>query len=386
MTAYDILKTKGSAKEFSINDYDLLVENFQASFWTAYNFQENLSLHRNPREYKQEVLQELYDLVTQIQRRTELQDFDSIKNAHGYVHVRVQEIWTKDKRLRSIYNATKRYCEISGKDLQTSLVHIAEYRALNLLIKKLRKSIGYDGTAVIVSSVTEKEKPKTKKRKGVSAKLRRELQKEVDSKCPFCDNDNVAIHEVHHIDENPGNDGFENLIHVCGNCHSKITVGTISRETVVNMKQNLRTQKNIVSSDLKNLHIQSTVTNITTGNNTSFAIKQAVRKVVQKFPPGCIGYDVEKANYIGYLTSRYNKYKEWEVGKDKMSYAFINTHLKQKFKMGKRNILNLPLDRFGELVNYLQSRIDKTKFARVKGNNHRNYSTFEEHLVHSVTS
>lgn len=246
MTAYDVLKTKVATKEFSINDYDLLVAGFQASFWKGHNFQENLSLHHKPQEYKQEVLRDLYDLVTRIQKRPELQDFDSIKKAHGYVHVCVQEIWSADKRLRSIYNATKRYCEITGKDFQTTLVHIAEYRALNVLIKKLCHSIYRDRAPVVAgSSVSEKGKPITKKRKGVSAKLRRELQKEADSKCPFCSNDDVAIHEVHHIDENPANNVFENLIHVCGNCHSKITVGTISRETVADMKQKLRPQKNI---------------------------------------------------------------------------------------------------------------------------------------------
>ena len=122
-----------------------------------------------------------------------------------------------------------------------------------------------------------------------------------------------------------------------------------------------------------------------TGDYASVTIKQVSRKLVQKFPPGCIGHEAGKANYISHLISRYNEYKEWDVGKNKISYAVIYTHLKWQFKMGNRNILNLPIDRFGELVKYLQHRIDKTKFARVKGNNHRNYSIFEEHQVHTAT-
>jgi len=376
ITAYETLNARIPTREVSANEYLQLVEDFQGSFWKAHNFKENISLHRKPQEYKQEVLQELYNLVTRIQWRPELHDFDPIKKAQSYAHVRVQEIWVADKGLKSIYNATKRYCEISGKDFLTTLVHIAEYRALNLLIKKLRRSI-YRVAVADTPQVSVQGKSTTKKRKGVSAKLRRELQKEGDSKCPFCGNDDVAIHEVHHIDENPGNDVFENLIHVCGNCHSKITVGTINRETVVEIKQKLLTQKHIAISSKTKMHVQSNVTNITTGHHASVTIRHSSKKVVQKFPPGCIGHEIEKANYISHLISRYNEYKEWDVGKDEMSYAFIYTHLKRQFKIGNRNILNLSIDRFEELALYLQQRIDKTKLAKVKGPGSRNYSTFE---------
>jgi 5-methylcytosine-specific restriction endonuclease McrA len=384
MTAYDVLKTKPPETEFTAKDYDQLIKDFQASYWEGHNFQEILSLHRRPQEFKQEMLQDLYDLGTRIQRRPELQDFDPLKNSQGYSHVRVQEIWAADRRLRSIYNATKKYCEISGKDFQITLIHVAEYRALNLLIKKLRRNI-HRSKAPIVASVPPNEKPITKKRKGISAKIRRELQKEANSKCPFCNNGDVAIHEVHHIDEDRGNDAFENLIHICGNCHSKITVGTISREAVVVIKQKLLNNQRITPSTKTKIQVQSGVTNITTGNHASVIIKQTSKKVVQKFPPGCIGYEIEKANYIGHLISRYNEYKLWETGKEKMSYGFIYTHLKRQFKLGNRNILNLPLVRFEELAFYLQQRIDRTKLAKVKGNSHRNYQTFGEHQTHTLS-
>lgn len=125
-TDHDTFRTLTATQEFSIRDYDKLVEDFQLSFLNAYNFQENLRLHRNPQIYKQEILQKLYDLVMRIQSRPELQDFNAEKNAHSYVHIQVQRIWETDKRLRSVYNASKKYCEINGKNLSTVIIHIAE--------------------------------------------------------------------------------------------------------------------------------------------------------------------------------------------------------------------------------------------------------------------
>ncbi|MCK8480981.1 HNH endonuclease [Psychroserpens algicola] len=70
-------------------------------------------------------------------------------------------------------------------------------------------------------------------------KVRAELQKETNSVCPFCDNDDVGHFEIHHIDENPSNNENTNLILICPTCHSKITKGDISRMEVVKHKQDL---------------------------------------------------------------------------------------------------------------------------------------------------
>ncbi len=58
-------------------------------------------------------------------------------------------------------------------------------------------------------------------------KVRAELQKEIDSVCPFCVSQDVGHFEIHHIDENPSNNILENLILICPTCHSKITKGDI---------------------------------------------------------------------------------------------------------------------------------------------------------------
>ncbi|MBP6431193.1 MAG: HNH endonuclease [Ferruginibacter sp.] len=77
------------------------------------------------------------------------------------------------------------------------------------------------------------------KRKNISAKVKSELQKEIESKCPFCLNEDVGHFQIHHIDENRSNNNKINLLMLCAICHSKITKGDISREQVENIKTNL---------------------------------------------------------------------------------------------------------------------------------------------------
>lgn len=71
-------------------------------------------------------------------------------------------------------------------------------------------------------------------------KVRSELQKEINSKCPFCDNEDVGHFEIHHIDEDPSNNIKSNLLLLCPTCHSKITKGDITTEQVKKQKENLK--------------------------------------------------------------------------------------------------------------------------------------------------
>lgn len=78
-----------------------------------------------------------------------------------------------------------------------------------------------------------------KKRIAVPPKLKAELQKEINSKCPLCYSEEVGHFEIHHIDENPENNNFANLLMICPTCHSKITKGDINLEKVQEIKLNL---------------------------------------------------------------------------------------------------------------------------------------------------
>ena len=70
--------------------------------------------------------------------------------------------------------------------------------------------------------------------------MRSRLQKEINSECPFCSNQEVAYFEVHHIDGNPSNSKEEkNLIMICRECHSKIEDGIMPLTEVLSQKENL---------------------------------------------------------------------------------------------------------------------------------------------------
>ncbi|MCO5269432.1 MAG: HNH endonuclease [Brumimicrobium sp.] len=212
-----------------------------------------------------------------------------------------------------------------------------------------------------------------------TTKVRANLQKEIGSVCPFCNNDDVGHFEIHHIDENPSNNEIGNLLLLCPICHSKITKGDISNIDVYKKKILLVTNLTTTKSNSKTVNFNSKVGNAVVGDNNTISINQPKKTVKQKYPEGCIGFDTVKANYIGHLIKRYNEYKEYEVGKGQVKYAVFAGHLKKHFKIAPtRTLYNLHIDKFEELSTYIQSRIDGTKLAKVKGREHKNYSTFED--------
>lgn len=210
-------------------------------------------------------------------------------------------------------------------------------------------------------------------------KVRAELQKEINSTCPFCTGEEVGHFEIHHIDEDPSNNDRNNLLLLCPTCHSKITKNDISQAEVFKIKLKLITSSMSAPMDNKGINTFTKVNTAIVGNHNNVVIKQQ-KAAKQKYPPGCIGYETLKANYIGHLIKRYNEYKEYELG-GALNYATFNGHLKKQFKIPPtRTIYNLPTEQFETLVSYIQDRIDKTKLARVKGKSHKNYSSFEDYV------
>jgi len=212
-------------------------------------------------------------------------------------------------------------------------------------------------------------------------KVRAELQKEIGSLCPFCDTTEVGHFEIHHIDENPSNNDQGNLLLLCPICHSKITKGDIPQIEVFKKKIALIQYPLInKSSTGKVTTFNGTVHTPILGDNNTISIKNVRKATKQKYPEGSLGYDTIKANYISHLIGRYNEYKEYEVGKGKLSYGVFPSHLKKQYKIGPtRTLYNLPVEKFEELAVYIQSRINATKLAKIKGKAHKNYSSFEEY-------
>ncbi|MEZ5017276.1 MAG: HNH endonuclease signature motif containing protein [Flavipsychrobacter sp.] len=90
------------------------------------------------------------------------------------------------------------------------------------------------------SLFTSKKVRTSSNRKKVSPKVKAILQKEINSQCPICFDDNVEHFEIHHIDEDRTNNEERNLLMVCRNCHSKFTKGDISIDQAKEIKTNLK--------------------------------------------------------------------------------------------------------------------------------------------------
>lgn len=209
------------------------------------------------------------------------------------------------------------------------------------------------------------------------------MQKEVGSCCPFCENSDVEHFEVHHIDENNSNNERSNLLLLCPICHSKITKGDLTMEDVARRKKELASVSHPTTKSPNVIQFNGKIRNAVIGNNNVVTITSTrQKKIRQKYPEGCIGSDNLRANYIGYLIGRYNEYKEWEVGKEKMKYAAFPALLKRQLKLApSRTIYNAPIDRFEWLVAYVQKRIDETRLAKInksKGK-FKNYSSWEDY-------
>lgn len=220
-------------------------------------------------------------------------------------------------------------------------------------------------------------------------KVRADLQKEIGSICPFCDSEDVGHFQIHHINENPSDNEIVNLLLLCPTCHSKITKGDITQTQVLQAKIKLNSEalekktkqyENVTRVDFK---VKKIVSAIVGDNNTVIVneVKPA-KRAKPKYPEGCIGYDTNKANYIGYLVGKYHEYKVAEVGKAKMNYAIFLSSIKRQFSMGgTRTIYNIPIEKFEEVCSVIKKRIDGTILGKNKGKTQRNYSSFDEYVA-----
>jgi 5-methylcytosine-specific restriction endonuclease McrA len=78
-----------------------------------------------------------------------------------------------------------------------------------------------------------------KKRTRLPKALEKRIYQEAGSKCVFCPESDVVTLQVHHIDNDPANNAFENLLLVCATCHAKVTGGVMSLESVRLKKRQL---------------------------------------------------------------------------------------------------------------------------------------------------
>src|SRR6266446_5470113 len=100
------------------------------------------------------------------------------------------------------------------------------------------------------------------------------------------------------------------------------------------------------------------------------------------YPDGSIGANLAKRNYVKYLIERYNRYREADERfgpADRFYYSLLFKNIESKFKAPTYFI---PERRFGELVDFLQHRVDTTILGRVKAKRGMpNYESFDEYLM-----
>jgi len=219
-------------------------------------------------------------------------------------------------------------------------------------------------------------------RKTIPSLLSKKLYQEVDNSCPFCGIADVAVLEMHHIDENRSNNDLENLIVVCGNCHSKITHGEIPSAAVRVVKTALlwkhqASLQQANKSPAMSVSVNGDVSNSTIANNIIMHSKAQPR---MQHPPDSIGADTIKHGYAQHLISRYFEYRNADAsygGSRAFSYPEIHKSIEREFKA---KTFFIHVSRFGELCDYLKSRVDKTiQGKRNRSDGKPNYSTFEEY-------
>jgi hypothetical protein len=222
-----------------------------------------------------------------------------------------------------------------------------------------------------------------KQRKSVSSLASKKLYQEADNRCPFCAITDVAVLEIHHIDADPSNNKIENLIVICGNCHSKITRGEISPADVHAKKMELfwkhkTSYRQAEKSPKQSVSVNAaSVSDCIIANTVTFDRKRSPR---MQYPVDSIGADTVKKGYIDYLIKRYFDYRQADASYGSFrpfSHAEIHTTIQRKFKA---KTFFIHVSRFAELCQYIKGRVDQT----IQGKRNRsrgilNYDLFEKY-------
>lgn len=217
-------------------------------------------------------------------------------------------------------------------------------------------------------------------RKEPSSDLKRKLQQEAQSLCPFCGNADTATWQYHHIDEDRSNTVYENMILTCANCHSKIRLGDISPTDVFIKKRQIRWE--FEQGVLRTRNTEDSSVNSIGDNNriigsfNNIKITAPAKTIKIQHPDGSIGADVACRGYVDYLIDKLI------IAQDKSglvaSHQKVHTTIQRCFG-GK--VFFLPTSKMDDLVNFLQDKIDKTKFCRgLAKSGKRFYHSRQEHI------
>lgn len=147
--AYHILKYWEKDIALTNDRFYSLIHLFRQSFLEDRNYSDRIKAHRKPMVLQNEMLSELHNYYILIQNRPELRDVDAETNTGGPVPGVVARMWDEDKSLGSLYNAIQFYCRKRNKEFIVTAVHMAEFRAMDILGRQLSRAIAQGKTYLI---------------------------------------------------------------------------------------------------------------------------------------------------------------------------------------------------------------------------------------------
>jgi hypothetical protein len=220
------------------------------------------------------------------------------------------------------------------------------------------------------------------KRVAVSGKLRLKVFQEAYSTCPFCGLEKLGSLQVHHIDGDPGNENFGNLIAACGSCHDQITKGFKSEADVRTAKRMLESGAHPFRQPPK--HTGDSVNVSHSSNSGIIANRVTINsgdKRAKIILPGTIGADPPRYNYVEYLIKQLTKFRQagasYGQRRGKIHSGSVRKILDNELGGLPKD---QPVDRFDDIVAVLKSKIGNTALGRNNTSRGiRNYHEFEEH-------
>jgi len=232
-------------------------------------------------------------------------------------------------------------------------------------------------------------RPSKLRRQSIGRVLRHRLFDEVRSTCPnpACNTEGVSVLELHHIDGDRSRSEFENLLAVCGSCHTQAEKGLISEADLVLWKRMLQHGHHPRLG-------QVAAADGTAAINVSQNFGQVAQHITNRFVqpkgsaggvilPGSIGSDPACYNYIEYLIERLAKFREAGASYGQKRRGKVHPGVIRNQIKNERGALpkNLEREHADSLATDLKAKIDDTALGRNRrAQGKANYHSFDEHV------